>query len=187
MNKIYLITLCIFTSFFSFSQIIAEDYQDSQSDKVSEFSITIEPYKKLSNGAFFTSLTLVSDNPYVEYVKGFDFECGYRYQLKVKETIYANPPQDVSDRDYELIEVALQTLAYQDFEMILINEFYLSEPRGESITKLKAGLYRYHDEMEFYLPPVLRADFDRKMKKKAYCKGKFSFQEDGSINLLKLK
>ena len=145
MNKIYLITLCIFTSFFSFSQIIVEDYQDSQSDKVSELSITIEPYKKLSNGAFFTSLTLVSDNPYVEYVKGFDFE------------------------------------------MILINEFYLSEPRGESITKLKAGLYRYHDKMEFYVPPVLRADFDRKMKKKAYCKGKFSFQEDGSIHLLKLK
>ena len=187
MKKIYLLTLFVSTCLFAFSQSVIDGTQQPESDKISELSITIEPYKELSNGAFFTSLTLVSNNPYVEYVKGFDYEWGYRYQLKVKETIFANPPQDVSDRTFELIKVELQTAAREEFEMIIINEFYLSEPKGESITKIKAGLYRYHDDMEFIVPPKLRAEFDRKMKNKTFCKGYFDFDDDGKIKLLKLE
>jgi len=158
-----------------------------ENDIVSEHTIIVEPYKQLSNGAFFMDLTLVSDNPYVDYIQGFDFEWGYRYQLVVRETILANPPQDVSDRTYELVEVVLQTPVLEEFEMILINEIYLSEPKGESLSKIKAGLYRYHEKMEFIVPPNLRADFDRKMKKKMFCKGVFCFKKDRSIQLIKLE
>ena len=168
--KINLLFHFIFLSAIVHAQDLVENYDYDQSDKISEKTIIIEPYLQLTNGAFFTSLTLVSDNPYVDYVKGFDFNWGIRYQLKVKERIFAMPPEDVSDREFELIEVLLQTPAKENFEMILINEFYLSEPKGESITKLKAGKYRYHDEMEFKVPPKLRTEFDRKMKLKSYCK-----------------
>lgn len=185
--KINLLLQLILFSAIVDSQDVVDNYDYSQSDKISEQTITIEPYLQLSNGAFFTSLTLVSDNPYVDYVKGFDFNWGIRYQLKVKERIFAMPPQDMSDREFELIEVLLQTPAKDNFEMILINEFYLSEPKGESITKLKAGRYRYHDEMEFNVPPKLRAEFDRKMKKKSYCRGYFGFDKNDNIILLKIE
>ena len=171
----------------AYAQDLVENYDYDQSDKISEKTIIIEPYLQLTNGAFFTSLTLVSDNPYVDYVKGFDFNWGIRYQLKVKERIFAMPPEDMSDREFELMEVLLQTPAKDNFEMILINEFYLSEPTEESITKLKKGWYRYHNEMEFKVPPKLRAEFDRKMKKKSYCRGHFGFDKDDNIILLKIE
>ena len=178
--------LLILITLSAFTQEI-EKISNIEKDIVREQTIIIEPYMKLSNGAFFMSLTLVSDNPYVDYVKGFDFEWGYRYQLKVKETIFANPPQDVSDRTFELIEVVLQTPSLEEFEMILINEFYLSNPKEESISKIKTGLYRYHDTMEFNVPPKLRAEFDRKMKKKIFCKGHFAFDKHVKINLVRIE
>ena len=178
--------LLILITLSAFTQEI-EKISNIEKDIVREQTIIIEPYMKLSNDAFFMSLTLVSDNPYVDYVMGFDFEWGNRYQLKVKETIFANPPQDVSDRTFELIEVVLQTPSLEEFEMILINEFYLSKPKEESISKIKTGLYRYHDTMEFIVPPKLRAEFDRKMKKKIYCKGHFVFDKHGKINLVRIE
>jgi hypothetical protein len=187
MKKKYLLFLYLFTYTLTFSQNDIDDFIQPQNDEVNELTIIVEPYMQLSNGAFFTSLTLVSDNPYVEYINGFEFEWGYRYQLRVKETIYANPPQDASDRAFELVEVVLQTLSSKPFKMILLNEFYLSKPKGESVIKIKTGLYRYHDEMEFKVPPMLRAEFDRKMKNKTFCKGYFDFDDDGKIKLLKLE
>lgn len=170
----------------AYSQEI-DNITSQKEDIVSNQTIIIEPYKQLSNGAFFMDLTLVSDNPYVDYIEGFDFEWGYRYQLIVRETILANPPEDVSDRTFELIEVVLQTPAREEFEMILFNEFYLSEPTGESLSKIKAGLYRYHDKIEFKVPPKLRAEFDRKMNKKMFCKGYFCFDKHGEINLVSIE
>ncbi|MBL6657061.1 MAG: DUF4377 domain-containing protein [Flavobacteriales bacterium] len=178
--------LLILISLSAFTQEI-ENFSQNKEDKVSEQIIIIEPYMKLSNGAFFMDLTLVSDNPYVDYVKGFDFEWGNRYQLKVKETIFAYPPQDVSDREFELLEVILQKPSLEKFEMILINEFYLSEPVGESISKIKTGQYSYHNKMEFKVPPKLRAEFNRKMKNKIFCKGHFVFDKQGKINLVKIE
>ena len=38
-------------------------------------------------------------------VKGFTYERGHEYELRVKRTILANPPQDASDRTYELVRI----------------------------------------------------------------------------------
>jgi hypothetical protein len=178
--------LLILITLSAFTQEI-EKISNIEKDIVREQTIIIEPYMKLSNDAFFMSLTLVSDNPYGDYVKGFDFEWGYRYQLKVKETIFANPPQDISNRTFELIEVVFQKPSLEEFEIILVNEFYLSNPKEKSISKIKAGLYRYHDTMEFNVPPKLRAVFDRKMKKKIFCKGYFVFEKYGKINIVRIE
>lgn len=185
MKNIQLILLLSLINLYSFAQEFSKE--ELTKDKVSEQTIIIEPYLALTNGAFFTSLSLVSDNPYVEYVNGFNFERGYRYQLRVKETIYAYPPEDASDRSYDLIQLKYKTKSYESFEMILLNELYLSEPKKESINKLKNGLYSYHNSMNFRVPPMLRAEFDRKMKDKVYCKGYFEFDKDGNIVLTKLK
>ena len=38
-------------------------------------------------------------------VKGFTYERGHEYELRVKRTILANPPQDASNRTYELVRI----------------------------------------------------------------------------------
>ena len=40
---------------------------------------------------------------YFSCIKGFTYERGHEYELRVKRTILANPPQDASDRTYELV------------------------------------------------------------------------------------
>jgi len=109
------------SSLFAFSQNLKSFSYEK--DIVSERTVIIEPHKQLSNGAFFMDLTLVSDNPYIDYIEGFDFEWGYRYQLVVQETIFSNPPQDASDRTFELVKVNYQIKAYEEpFTLTRINE-----------------------------------------------------------------
>ncbi|OYP59566.1 DUF4377 domain-containing protein [Prevotella sp. P3-122] len=38
-------------------------------------------------------------------ISGFTFESGYEYELLVKKTTYANPPQDSGNIRYELIRI----------------------------------------------------------------------------------
>ena len=42
---------------------------------------------------------------YFSEVKGFTYERGHEYVLRVKRTILANPPQDASNRTYELVRI----------------------------------------------------------------------------------
>jgi len=187
MRKKCLIALFSIVLNLTFSQPILENKSENQKDQVNELIIIIEPYLTLTNGAFFTDLSLVANHPYVEKIKGFDFEWGYRYQLKVKETIFAEVPSDAPDRSFELIKVILQYKDQNDFELTLLNEFYLSEPKNESVIKIKSGLYSYHHNLIFKVPPRLRAIFDRKMKQKKYCKGIFGYNIKGDIILKDLK
>ena len=42
---------------------------------------------------------------YFSDIKGFTYERGHEYELRVKRTILANPPQDASNRTYELVRI----------------------------------------------------------------------------------
>ena len=44
-------------------------------------------------------------NLYFSEIKGFTYERGHEYELRVKRTILANPPQDASNRTYELVRI----------------------------------------------------------------------------------
>ncbi len=44
-------------------------------------------------------------NLYFSEIKGFTYERGHEYELRVKRTILANPPQDASNRTYELVSI----------------------------------------------------------------------------------
>ena len=44
-------------------------------------------------------------NLYFSGVKGFTYERGHEYVLRVKRTILANPPQDANNRIYELVRI----------------------------------------------------------------------------------
>ena len=53
--------------------------------KISNKTITIEPYMYTQNYEHFKRLVLDSPDSEAEYIEGFDFEWGYYYTLKVKE------------------------------------------------------------------------------------------------------
>ena len=44
-------------------------------------------------------------NLHFSEIKGFTYERGHEYELRVKRTILANPPQDASNRTYELVRI----------------------------------------------------------------------------------
>ena len=44
-------------------------------------------------------------NLHFSEVEGFTYERGHEYELRVKRTILANPPQDASNRTYELVRI----------------------------------------------------------------------------------
>ena len=44
-------------------------------------------------------------NLYFSAIKGFTYERGHEYVLRVKRTILANPPQDASNRTYKLVRI----------------------------------------------------------------------------------
>ncbi len=44
-------------------------------------------------------------NLHFSAIKGFTYERGHEYELRVKRTILANPPQDASNRTYELVRI----------------------------------------------------------------------------------
>ena len=47
-------------------------------------------------------------NLYFSGIKGFTYERGHEYELRVKRTILANPPQDDVNVRYELISIVSQ-------------------------------------------------------------------------------
>ena len=53
----------------------------------------------------FDSIPGQWQNLYFSDVKGFTYERGHEYELRVKRTILANPPQDASNRTYELVRI----------------------------------------------------------------------------------
>ena len=50
---------------------------------------------------------------YFGEIEGFTYERGHEYELRVRRTILANPPQDGSDRRYELVRIVSDTTVSQ--------------------------------------------------------------------------
>ena len=84
--------------------------------------ITIEPYMKVTNGAFFKQLVLKSNDSDAEFIQGFDFEWGYSYKLKILIHKLKNPPEDGSDTDYKLVKIVSKTnlIYYFCFTIMLL-------------------------------------------------------------------
>ena len=149
--------------------------------------IEVSPYKKVSNGAFFQVITLHSPDCYVEYLDGFDFEWGYIYDLKVKETHLASPPEDGSSYRYELIEVISKTAVPTNytFQMILSRDLYLGHG-SDQVSNFKVvndSTYRYMDEINIEFTSEQAHLFDNIIKNDKYLRGTFTFINSNTIRL----
>ncbi|GAB5416602.1 MAG: hypothetical protein Crog4KO_34260 [Crocinitomicaceae bacterium] len=152
-------------------------------------TVTIDPYKSLSYGAFFKSLTLHSEDTHAEYIDGFEFEWGYTYELKLKSTKLTSPPEDGSDTDYALIKEISKTKAPDDyrFELRLENEVYLGGDSAEALTEIDDSSYMYLREIKIVVPEELQEEFQQVIEQGKSKVGVFGFNDDGSIQLYEIK
>ena len=160
-------------------------------DVVTKKQITLEPYKALTNGAFYQFLCLKSKDSDAEFVSGLEFEWGYSYVLKINEIKLQSPPEDGGDTDYVLREVVSKTKApdgYQ-FNLRLESELYHGgdlENEG-SFKRIDDHTLRYLEEINIVYAPEFQPQFDRILKKGASLVGIFEFSEPGEIRLVGFK
>lgn len=159
-------------------------------DKVTKITVTIEPYKYTTNGAFHAFLALTCSNRGVDYINGFDFEWGYTYKLKLKQTKLAQPMQDAGDTDYDLIKVISKEAVADSttFKIGLTGWVHLSHnsekdpgafvfKTNRTCTYLDGMVFSYTDEFEEELRKLNKTD--------GYKKGTFMFLK-GEIFLISM-
>lgn len=156
-------------------------------DVSKEMEITIHPYKKVTNGAFFQVITLSSPDCYVEYLDGFDFEWGFTYRLRVKETHLQSPPEDGSSYEYELLEVISKTRMEKGytFKMGLFSDLYLSDGTDQvnNFQFVNDSTYRYMNEVNIQYPKGKANFMNEILSRSVYKKGTFVFIDANTIRL----
>ena len=109
----------IFMMLAAFSLASCSSDDDNDKDIVNEInmSISAEPgvmydlFDSMGEHPIECMQVMTEDEPgqwqnlYFSEVKGFTYERGHEYVLRVKRTILANPPQDASNRTYELVHI----------------------------------------------------------------------------------
>ena len=76
-----------------------------------EPGVMYDPFDSMGEHPIECMQVMTEDEPgqwqnlYFSAVKGFTYERGHEYVLRVKRTILANPPQDASNRTYELVRI----------------------------------------------------------------------------------
>ena len=159
----------------------------SQTDKTK--IITIEPYMKVTNGAFYKVLILKSNDSDAEFIQGFDFEWGYSYKLKIQIHKLKNPPEDGSDTDYILVKTISKTKVPDDyqFKMLLHTKRYLDLVDTWSCFKtLNDSTYKYFDKIDIEVASTLKNEFNKIMTEEQERYGNFIFISPTKVKLIQL-
>jgi len=113
--KIWRLALAMLAAF-SLTSCSSDD-DDKDIVKEINMSVSAEPgvmydlFDSMGEHPFECMRVMTEDEPgrwqnlYFSDVKGFTYERGHEYELRVKRTILANPPQDASNRTYELVRI----------------------------------------------------------------------------------
>ena len=179
--KTLLLILCVSLLTISFAQ---------GQDQIDTITISVEPYKHATNGAFYTFLGLTCSDPTIEHIDGFDFEWGYNYTLKLKQTKLAQPLEDAGDRDYELINVLSKTEVEDSttFKMVLTGWVQLAPNAKEddaAFTFNTDGSCTYLGELTFKYSPTFKSELKALNKSNDYKRCTFLFLK-GEIYLIAL-
>lgn len=159
-------------------------------DKLTDMEVYVEPYMSLSYQAFFKDLVLNSDNDYIEYISGFDFEWGYRYQLLVLERIYEEPMMDAGDREFKLLKMISKTRVEPEytFSMRMEKDMRLDgEDMPDAIQRMEGNYFSYTEEMTFFVPDDLLAKFEKKVMESDSFYAVFGFTEEVELILKEVK
>ena len=114
--KIWRLALTMLAAF-SLASCSSDDGNDKDITKEINMSVSAEPgvmyglFDSMGEHPIECMRVMTEDEPgqwqnlYFSGIKGFTYERGHEYELRVKRTILANPPQDASDRTYELVRI----------------------------------------------------------------------------------
>jgi hypothetical protein len=160
----------------------------SQSSKID--TIKVEPFLKLTYGAFYKELSLAVYNSEIKQIYNFDFEWGYFYTLKIETEKIKNPQKDVSNTRYYLLKILNKTKVPVNFEFSLKLEKDLYLGPGEqnnTLTQINDTTFLYFNSIEIEVPQMLKDEF-----LKTYIKGKsqtgtFKFLNEKKIILIGLE
>ena len=95
---------------FSLASCSSDDDNDKDNTKEIAMSVSAEPgvmydlFDDMGEHPIECMRVMTEDEPgqwqnlYFSDIKGFTYERGHEYELRVKRTILANPPQDASNR-----------------------------------------------------------------------------------------
>ena len=114
--KIWRITFAMLAAF-ALASCSSDDDNDKDITKEMNMSISAEPgvmydlFDSMGEHPIECMRVMTEDEPgrwqnlYFSEIKGFTYERGHEYELRVKRTILADPPQDASNRTYELVRI----------------------------------------------------------------------------------
>ena len=106
--------LMVCMAFISLSSCLDDD--EPKKDVTDEISMTVSSETGMMNPwgsevPFECMLMKSDDNPdewkklAMDAIKGFTYQKGHEYELRVIRTILGNPPMDGSDRTYSLVKI----------------------------------------------------------------------------------
>ena len=116
--KIWRLALAMLVAF-SLASCSLDDDDDNDKNIVNEMNMSVSAetgvmydlFDSLREHPIECMRVMTADEPgrwqnlHFTDVKGFTYERGHEYELRVKRTILANPPQDASNRTYELVRI----------------------------------------------------------------------------------
>lgn len=155
-------------------------------------NITIDPYLSFQNYEHFKRLTLSSPDSNAELIKGFNFEWGYTYKLKVSEVKLEPSLSDGTPFEYELVEVISKTKVKEDVQFTLFldaKRYYNEADSGDilinnTLKQIDEQTFLYFDKVEIQVSENLIEDFKSIVKGGTRKKGIFVFVDEKTIRLI---
>lgn len=162
--------------------------------KISFQTITIEPYLSLQNYEHFKRLVLNSNNSNVEHIDNFDFEWGFKYQLKVKVNELTSELSDGTKYEFSLDQLISKTKISDstEFKLFIDPQVYYNnsgtedEEINRSLKLISDCTYLYFDEVEIEVPKNLKDKFEKIASGKTGKVGKFVFINKKRIRLVSI-
>lgn len=156
-------------------------------------NINVKPHMVHQNYEHFKRLVLDSPDSEAEYIKGFDFEWGYAYKLKVKET-KIGPLSDGTNFEYSLLKIVKKEKVSDTINFLLVIDplvryTKLDEDGIEnfSLKKINDNLYLYMNEVYLEIPNELIQRFNSFIDKDQGFRGYFNYVDQNRIRLYKIR
>ena len=157
-------------------------------------TITVKPYLSFQNYEHFKRLTLSSPDSDAEYIDGFQFQWGYTYTLRVKETKLPSTLSDGTRHGYALERIISQTEESDtaQFQLFLdahryYQEVDLSEQAlNKTFHQLNDSTFLYFDKVEVEVPSSLTEAFNSISESNSGKVGTFIYLDEKRIRLIQL-
>jgi hypothetical protein len=155
-------------------------------------TITVEPFMSTENYEHFKRLVLNSSDSQAQYIEGFEFDWGYRYSLRVKQTTIG-PLSDGTMYDYSLIEtisktkVADSTTFTMSVDPLRYYENQANIPSNNTLKILNNTTYLYMDLVELEVPQKEHSRFQMNINNGVSFFGDFHFVNERRIRLIQIK